>query len=239
MFYIIIALIVIGIICKITVKILETLVDCQKKRKKMANSDDLLIINEEKDTKPGEMIVNLSLAPGAVRKIKEQVENDVRNFSGNKIEKETSIIEKAKEYPLRKKQYISTDEFRFQGEEDYIIRLEQSPPPGFNNKIFEKVMIEKISYISREEAINSFIYGNNRSLLLERSSSKKYGIKIIGKWQSVRKIRQAQLGWVPFFQSAEIYTSYPQDTPLAATIRKIFKPRPGKNPGLRYDIWIP
>ncbi len=234
MLYIIIALIIIGIVCKVAAKLLKPIVQNREKRKQIADPEELIIIEEKKDTRPGEFIVKLSMNPSSINKLKKQVDNKILDFSGIDRDKKT-----AKEYPLRKKQYISAEEFRFEGEEDYIIRLEQSPPIGFNNKIFEKVMVESISWRSREDAINSFIYGSHRSLILERSSSKKYGIKIIGRWQSIRKIRQAPLGWVPFFQAAEIYTNYPKDTPLAATLRKIFKPRPGKSPGLRYDIWIP
>ncbi len=234
MLWIIIALIIIGILCKVAANLLNSIVQTREKRKEITDPKELIIIEEKKDTKPGEILVKLSMNPIGINKFKKQVDNKILDFSG--IDRDTKIV---KEYPLRKKQYISVEEFRFEGEEDYIIRLEQSPPIGFNNKIFEKVMVQSISWRSREDAINSFIYGSNRSLILERSSAKKYGIKVIGRWQSIRKIRQAPLGWVPFFQAAEIYTTYPKDTPLAATLRKIFKPRPGKSPGLRYDIWIP
>jgi hypothetical protein len=233
MLYIIVALIIIGFLCKVAAYLLKPIVQNQEKRKQIADPEEPIMIEEKEGAKPGELIVKLSMNPIAISKIKKQVDSKILDLSGIDIDKKT-----VKEFPLRKKQYISADEFRFEGEEDYIIRLEQSPPIGFNNKIFEKVMVESISWRSREDAINSFIYGSNRSLILERSSSKKYGIKIIGRWQSIRKIRQAPLGWVPFFQAAEIYTNYPKDTPLAATLRKIFKPRPGKSPGLRYDIWI-
>jgi hypothetical protein len=119
--------------------------------------------------------------------------------------------------------------------------MEQNPPNGFNNKIFEKVMLKGISYSSREEAVNSFISGSNRSLILERSPSNQdeFGIKVIGIWQSTRKVRRAHLGWLPIIEAAQICTTYPLDLPLVATLRKIFKPRAGKNPGMRYDIWIP
>jgi len=211
------------------------------KQRKSENSEELIIIREEKNNNSGELTVNLSLAPGGYEKIKQQFEHEKIGFSAPQIDKNTIIADKPKEYPLREKIYISPEEFRFEGEEDYIIRLEQFPPTGFNNKIFEKVMIKGISYLSREELISSFISGSNRSLTLERSPSKrdKFGIKVIGGWRSIRKIRQAHLGWVPILEAAQIYTSYPPDIPLAATLRKIYKPRPFKNPGMRYDIWIP
>lgn len=196
--------------------------------------------SEDKST-PGKLVVKLSLGPNACIKLKEQSDNAGIVVSKPEHNNKDIIIDKPKINTLRKKIYISADEFRFEGEEDYIFRLEQLPPPGFNNKIFEKVMLKGISYSSREEPVNSFIYGNSRSLILERASSKrdKFGIKVIGIWRSTRKIRQAHLGWVPILEAAQIYTSYPPDTPLAATLRKIYMPRPSKNPGMRYDIWIP
>lgn len=238
MIYIIIVLVIIGIILKIIDRVL--LASAKLQKRKHQTSDDLIIFNGDKNTKPGELIANLSISPDAFDKLIKQYyySDGVHNES---VEKEEIIINKFNEYPKREKVFIYKDEFRFEGEDEYIIRLEQKPPDGFNNKIYEKVMLKGISYLSRGEVVNSFISGTNRIILLERSPSNqdKFGIKVIGIWQSTRKIRKAHLGWVPTIEAAQICTTYPKDTPLAATLRKIFKPRPDKNAGMRYDIWIP
>jgi hypothetical protein len=214
---------------------------CKSKQRKPKSYEDFIIVKENKDAKPGELMVKLSLAPRAINELSNQLFEPDTNSSNHLFKQEELKIDKPKEYILRKKIYISQEDFRFEGEDDYIIRMEQNPPNGFNNNIFEKVMLKGISYSSSEESVNSFISGSNRSLILERSPSNqdKFGIKVIGVWQSTRKIRRAHLGWLPVIEAAQICTTYSLDLPLAATLRKIFKPRPGKNPGMRYDIWIP
>lgn len=212
----------------------------KSKQIKPKSLKDFKNIEEKKDAKSGELIVKLSLGPGGINELLNQLSEPEIITINHLIKPEKLIINKPKDYVLRKKIYISQEDFRFEGEDDYIIRIEQNPPIGFNNKIYEKVMLKGVSYSSREEAVNSFISGSNRSLILERSPSKqdKFGIKVIGVWQSTRKYRRAHLGWLPVIEAAQIYTSYPSDLPLAATLRKIFQSRPGKNPGMRYDIWI-
>jgi hypothetical protein len=125
-------------------------------------------------------------------------------------------------------------DFRFKEDEPHIIRIRQKPPPGFVNKIAENVMIRKLTYASKIDNVLLFIEGTERKITLERSPK---GIKIYGSWQGKRKYRTAQLGWVPEFFAGEISRNYP-DKSMAATITMIFKPRPDKNPGMRYDIWI-
>ena len=214
---------------------------CGQPNCKCQESGDSPIIVEMINDDQGSLVAKLSLAPGAINELANQFSEPDTNTSNNLHKQEELISDQPKSYILRKKIYISQGDFRFEGEEDYIIRMEQTPPKGFSNKIFEKVMLKGISYSSREESVNSFICGSNRSLILEHSPSNqdKFGIKVIGVWQSTRKFRRAHLGWLPVFEAAQICTTYPLDLPLAATLRKIFKSRPGKNPGMRYDIWIP
>lgn len=231
MIYIIIGLIFIAFVFKLIIRIIPILAKLQTQRK-ITNSDERAIIKKRESLRQNKLINNISISQEAL---------DALLKKYYYLDDNHEPTEQANDYPIREKIFISKKEFRFKGEEDYIIRVDQKPPDDFKNKIYEKVMLKGISYSSRHEIVNSFIFGANHILLLKRSPSNqdKFGIKVVGIWQSTRKIRQAQLGWVPVIEASQIWTTYPKDMPLVATLRKIYKPRPDKHPGMRYDIWIP
>jgi hypothetical protein len=128
--------------------------------------------------------------------------------------------------------------------EDRVIRLNQGPPdiaPESPEKFKGDVPVAGV--FDREEAVNDFVSGENRTVELEREPTNEHdpnAVKVIGSWTDRRgEIREEQLGYLPAEVAQELAEKEPSDTPIEATVTKLFEPRPRKSAGLRLDLWVP
>ena len=131
-------------------------------------------------------------------------------------------------------------EYRLPNDPHHILRFAQPPPPGLTHKLFEDIPIDGFVLGAVPANAEAFIDGNARHLELERDSLNReapYAIKVIGVWQDPEgNERHGQIGWLPLEVAQDIVLSH-SATPLGATLRMLSKPRLGKEPELRIDIW--
>ena len=137
---------------------------------------------------------------------------------------------------------IKTDRsLRRPGDPYYVVRFHEADPEGFSRR-GQDVAVVDFSHSGREAAIKSFVQGRSRRLELERDPDNKddpNAIKVIGIWKThLGRPRRGQLGWVPE-ELAEWLMAETFDGPFVATLTALFKPRRGKPPGIRMDVWSP
>jgi hypothetical protein len=77
----------------------------KSKQRKPKSSEDFIIAEEKKDAKSGELVVKLSLVPGAINELANQLSEPEIITSNHLIKQEELKIDKSKEYILRKKIY--------------------------------------------------------------------------------------------------------------------------------------
>ncbi len=104
-----------------------------------------------------------------------------------------------------------------------------------------KVHVAGVSY--RPKVVTSFIYGEQRSVEVEKRPTKKYphALAVIGKWKDTRRYHQkSQLGYVPDDEAKEI-TDIIKKHPgskILSELGMIYLPTKDKNPGIRIDVAV-
>lgn len=133
-------------------------------------------------------------------------------------------------------------EFRHPGDPPHVIHINQQPPKGLPRKLVEYVEVAGVSHDEARRNAEAFIQGTSRRVELERDPTNQYdrnAIKVIGVWRDSQGTEhRGRIGWVPSVVAKDIAVKNPS-TPIGATIKTMFKPRKGKGPGIRIDIWCP
>jgi hypothetical protein len=85
-----------------------------------------------------------------------------------------------------------------------------------------------------------FIKGTSRygkSSGMPQSKDTPHGLRVYGRWQDSAGTVRGYGGWVPDGVARSIAAEEEPEIPLVARLRWMFRPRPGKGPSLRMDIW--
>jgi len=119
---------------------------------------------------------------------------------------------------------------------DHVIRPKYPRPKGFPKKLFRNVKVAGISY--RQDALKAFL--GNQMISMEAHSEEDNprdpnAIAIYGTWKDKAGSHNGKLGYLPADIAAQLVTLDPPG--FAMRLDTIFKPRPGKNGGLRLSIW--
>lgn len=124
-------------------------------------------------------------------------------------------------------------EYRRPDDAENVIRINQRPPKGFPERLFEFAAVAGVSY--REDDVRAFIMGTEQEISLRRvhvDEQHPSALAIWGLWVEGKERRSAQLGFVPREMNDAI-----GEKPVAATLVAMYAPTKDKGPGLRIDIW--
>jgi hypothetical protein len=137
--------------------------------------------------------------------------------------------------------YTSYDRRRpAQRDDDVGIQVRQERPDGMGRKLAWNVKVAGISQPDTQRNAVRFITGTSQMLEIERDSSVTgfpHGLRVYGQWQEPDgKVLRGPLGWVPD-EIARRIAEEPSNIPLVPRLRWMFPAAPGRNPGLRVDIW--
>ena len=98
-----------------------------------------------------------------------------------------------------------------------------------------------ISFPDALESATAFIAGRDRSLLLERDPGNRHdpnAIRVITRWLDTTRSEHAmQIGWVPREVGARIAFEA-EGASIYGVLTTLFKPDEGRNPGIRFGIWM-
>ena len=125
----------------------------------------------------------------------------------------------------------------------HVVRIRfKSPVTGKKVGLFSRdVPVAGISFPDALENATAFIAGCDRSLLLERDPGNRHdpnAIRVIGRWRGASgSEHQMQIGWVPKDIAARI-SSEVESAPIYGVLTALFKPDEGRNPGIRFGIWV-
>ncbi len=133
-------------------------------------------------------------------------------------------------------------EFRRPDDPENVIRINQKPPSGLPNKLYEYTSVSGVNQSTRVEFVKDFINGKNRSIELLREPENLYdknAVKVIGHWtDKVGNQKSAQIGYLPAEIALKISKDY-KNVKIGATIKALYRPIGSKSPGIRIDIWGP
>jgi hypothetical protein len=126
---------------------------------------------------------------------------------------------------------------------EHVIRIRFNlPVSGKPIRLFARdVPVAGISFPEVLENAKAFIAGCDRSLLLERDPGNRHdpnAIRVIGRWHGAAgSMCEMQIGWVPRDIAARI-ADRAECAPIYGTLTTLFKPDEGRNPGIRFGIWV-
>lgn len=132
-------------------------------------------------------------------------------------------------------------EFRLSNDPEYMIRINQQPPPGLPRKLAEFVAVAGITQPDTLPMARAFISGSSRKLELVRILDHPVdpnAIAVIGHWIEGDTEHTARLGYLPADVAAKV-AKVASDIPIGATLKVMYAPAAGRSPGLRLDIWVP
>ena len=123
---------------------------------------------------------------------------------------------------------------------DYVVRVDEPIPEGMATIAWD-CKVSGISLPERREALDRMLEGEAWHLELEREPDNPRdanAIKVVAHWVRAGRHYCEQVGYVPRATALLISVEAPT-APLSANIATIFKPRDGKSPGIRMNIWCP
>ncbi len=135
------------------------------------------------------------------------------------------------------------EEYRLRNDREYVVRIRfKSPVTGKQIRLFAcDVPVTGISFHDVLENAAAFIAGRNRSLVIERDPGNRHdpnAIRVIGRWRDAAGSEQErQIGWVPKDIAARI-ASQAAGAPIYGALQTLFRPDEGRNPGIRFGIWV-
>lgn len=125
-------------------------------------------------------------------------------------------------------------DYRREGDEKHIFRVNQIQPKGYPKKIAEYIPVSGVSY--RQEDVIAFIAGRNRRLSLRREviiEGEPLALAVDGAWEDWDgNAHAATLGYIPGPVNAAI-----GDNPVDVTLEAMYQARPDYSAGLRIDLW--
>jgi hypothetical protein len=135
------------------------------------------------------------------------------------------------------------EEYRFRNDREHVIRVRfKLPVTGKHMGLFARdVPVAGISFNDRLKNAMAFISGRDRSLLLERDPENRYdpnAIRVMGRWRGAAgSEHEMQIGWVPR-EIAKKIAEQIEGAPIYGALQTMFKPDEGRNPGIRFGIWL-
>jgi hypothetical protein len=119
-----------------------------------------------------------------------------------------------------------------------VIRIDEDAPDGFDVCLAWECRVAGVTH--READVEAFVTGSNQHLDLVREPANPVSaiaIKVMGKWDDgAGKRCAAQLGYLPA-EVAQIVAGSAHKANLAAALRDMFVPVPGKGAGIRLNVW--
>jgi len=119
-----------------------------------------------------------------------------------------------------------------------VIRIDEDAPNGFDVCLAWECRVAGVTH--READVEAFVTGSNQHLDLVREPDNPVSaiaIKVTGEWDDgVGKRCSAQLGYLPA-EVAQIVAGSAPKANLAAALRDMFIPVPGKGAGIRLNVW--
>mgnify|MGYP000940617809 CR=1 FL=1 len=134
-------------------------------------------------------------------------------------------------------------EYRFRSDGANVVRIRFQPPvTGRTIRLFARnVPVAGVSFGEALGNTTAFISGRDRSLILERDPGNQFdpnAIRVIARWRGATgSEHQAQIGWVPRAVAARV-AHRARGIPLCGALKTLFRPDKGKNPGIRFEIWV-
>ena len=123
---------------------------------------------------------------------------------------------------------------------DYVVEVDEPIPKGMSAIAWD-CKVSGISLPERRAALERMLEGEHWHLELEREPQNPgdaNAIKVVAQWEQAGRHYCEQLGYVPRATALLISVEAPT-APLSANIVTIFKPRDGKSPGIRMNVWCP
>lgn len=127
-------------------------------------------------------------------------------------------------------------DFRREGDEPFIFRVNQHQPKGFPKKLANYVAVAGVSF--RQMEVIEFIRGRNRCLSVRPeviTGGQLPALAVIGQWADwIGGRHEALLGYLPNDVREAI-----GDTPVALTLEAMYQATDERSAGLRVDVWQP
>ena len=126
---------------------------------------------------------------------------------------------------------------------DFVVDVYQRAPPRARRLLADvgDIMVAGVSQLEAECTALAFINGTGQKIHLVRDDSvagHPYAIRVRGQWINANDlVMQGNLGWIPDELAARIFAEVGPEVRLVGTLIKMFKPRLGRNPGLRIRVY--
>ncbi len=135
------------------------------------------------------------------------------------------------------------EEYRLRWDAENIVRIRFKPPVTGKliHLLVRDVPVAGVTFNESLANTTAFISGRNRSLILERDPGDPHdpnAIRVIGRWiGATGSENEEQLGWVPRSIAARI-AQQARGHPIYGALKTLFRPCEGKNPRIRFGIWV-
>lgn len=127
-------------------------------------------------------------------------------------------------------------------DDDHIITVDEPTGEVMERCFAWNCHVAGISHQPAQRNAEKMIAGTDWALELEREPKNEYdadAIAVMGLWKdSSGKSHRARIGYVPHETSKLIAKVAPKAN-LEVSLQMLIKPRPGRSPGVRMNIWSP
>lgn len=133
-------------------------------------------------------------------------------------------------------------DFRRPDDPPFVVRVNQRALKGLPAKFANYIPVAGISHDEAKVNATRMIAGTSRRIELEQDPTNQYdpnAIKIIGVWTDPGGEEcRGRIGYLPADIAGHV-VRHGLTEKLGVTIESMFRPRDGKSPGMRIDLWCP